>query len=74
MHDRHLLPTFIGVLVILAALVAGAYATRTFDEVYFGPICRRYADATQMEFVKVAGGYRREPLYCVFNQYEDNGQ
>src|SRR5688500_8987220 len=74
MHDRNSLPTFIGVVVILAAIVAGAYATRTFDEVYLGPICRRYADATQMEFVQVAGGYRREPLYCVFKQYEDNGQ
>src|SRR5687767_2465389 len=74
MHNRHSLPTIIALLVILAVLVAGAYATRNFDEVYFGPICQRYADATQMEFVLVAGGHRREPLYCVFNQYEDNGQ
>jgi hypothetical protein len=74
MHDRRSPLSVIALLVILGAIAAGAFATQTFDEVYFGPICQRHADATQTEFVLVSGGYRRAPLHCVFNQYFENGQ
>jgi hypothetical protein len=72
--DDHRSPQMaIALVVVLGAIVAGALATRAFDEMYFAPLCRRHGEATQMEFVSLSSGYRRQPLSCVFNLYYEDG-
>jgi hypothetical protein len=59
--------------VVLGGIVAFAFAQRAFDRWYYEPICRRYGEARQMEFVSVLGGGRRDGLRCVFNLYYADG-
>jgi hypothetical protein len=73
MDDHRSPATIIALVILLGAIVGAAYATEVFDDLYYAPICRRYAEVTQLEFVAVVGVTRHTPLHCSFNLYYDDG-
>jgi hypothetical protein len=73
MDGRNSLVTVVLLVVVLGAIVGSAFATRAFDNYYYGPLCQRYAEETGMEFLSVGGGTRRSRLHCTFMLYNDDG-
>jgi hypothetical protein len=73
MDDRRSVVTAGLFVLVIGAIVGSAFATRAFDNFYYGPLCRQYAEETGLEFVSVGGGTRRSRLHCTFMLYNDDG-